>query len=382
MTTPLVHQFSQQNQTQEHCQKPNKLRFESFDYLRAIFSVVIVADHVALFGLATIMNVTTLSDILYANVSCVAVPVFFQISLFLFYIKSESLGFQYLARKRLPKLIGLYLFWVLSKVVFDVLLTGESEAFNIATSSFGKFIEFVVSGGNSPFYFFFALIFITVLAESLVFLFRRMRNTSVRFIFCYLLLFGSCVLIVYLSIVGLFTAGNSGQAFKVPAFISSLALWDYNPLNFLPYIFTAAIAVQEFNMGRFNQLNRSLKTKLWILFCLFLMFSTLEWIVLDDLLQHKRLSLIFGSWLLLYLALISTPKVPAIVKFISDCSLGIYAFHVFFTSSLFPYKPDLLSSVAQISPALEVLAKFGITLVSSITLTYFFKRVKALKNFI
>jgi len=383
MTVPLISQFSQQNQTQECSPKTNKLRFESFDYLRAIFSVAIVADHVALFDLVTILGITTFSDILYANVSCIAVPVFFQISLFLFYIKSESLGFQYFAQKRFPKLISLYLFWVTSKVVFDLLLSGESEALTVGTSSFRKFIEFAVSGGNSPFYFFFALIFITVLAEVLVFLFRKVESISEKLKVAYFLLVCSCILIFYLSIVGLLAGRAAGQPEAgVSSFISSLALWDYNPLNFLPYIFTAAIAVQEFNLGKLNQLNRALKTKLGILLCLFLMFSTFEWIVLDDLLQHKRLSLVFGSWLLLYLALLSTQKVPAIVKFISSCSLGIYAFHVFFTSGLFLYNPKLLSAIAQISPQVEVLTKFLITLVSSIILTCLFRRIRILRYFV
>jgi surface polysaccharide O-acyltransferase-like enzyme len=124
------------------------------------------------------------------------------------------------------------------------------------------------------------------------------------------------------------------------------------------------------------------------------MFVTLEWTWTDKQLliqvgrgpldHYMRLSLIFGSWLLLYLTLLSKQAVPAIVKFISKCSLGIYGFHVFFTFRK-PLNLDsiiFLSNLFKAVPFLEVLAIFLMTLIGSIALTLLCKRSKFLSNFI
>jgi len=370
-----------------HSQKGQNEKFGGFDFLRAIFAISIVAIHSNLFLTTKNLKIGSIStsDILSANLAYLAVPVFFNISLFLFYIKSEKMGHSYFFQKRLPKIFSLYLFWVISKIVFDIILKGKSEALQNSTSSIKAFIEFIVSGGNSPLYFFFSLAFITAISEFVVFLLRKIDNISLKNRFLYSSLLVSCVLVFMFSVLRLLDTSVEGTTGLIKS-ASNFAKWAYNPLNFLPYIFTTAIVFEEFHAGQFNEefifgINK-LKIKLCVLLSMFLMFSVLEWSFTNDLLNYSRLSLVFGSWLLLYLALLSASKVPLIIQFISGCSLGIYTFHLFFTHSLFTIYPNILTPLLRSSPILAVLLEFFVALTSSILLTLLFRKFKLLKGFV
>lgn len=355
-------------------------KLEGFDFLRAFFSIAIVALHSNLFslkGLGSLFIAKTLA----ADVAYLAVPVFFQISLFLFYIKSEKLGSSYFIQKRLPKLISLYLFWVTSKIVFDILFSGKSEPLKNSTASFKGFIEFIISGGSSPLFFFFSLAFITALTEVTILSFRKIKNASLKKSLLYFLLIASCALIFAFSLLSLPMASMAEGA-KFLKSASSFSQWDYNPLNFLPYIFTTAIAAQEFNQGKLQGWNSKLKRRIYTLISLCLIFIVFEWNLSQELLHYSRLSLVFGSWLLLYLALLSTHKVPATVQFISGCSLGIYTLHLFFNQVFFKTHPNILAPLSDISPSLAILLEFLIALSGSIFLTLLFRKVKFLKGFV
>ena len=68
---------------------------------------------------------------------------------------------------------------------------------------------------------------------------------------------------------------------------------------------------------------------------------------------------------LLYLSLLSTQKPTAIITFISNCSLGLYAFHLLFTHVLFADGKSIFGTFAQVSPGLEILVEFFIALAGS-----------------
>jgi len=367
-----------QQRTDSHPNKKQSQKFEGFDFLRAVFALLIIAIHSNLFTLK--IGSSSIASILSANVAYLAVPVFFQISLFLFYIKSEKVGPSYFFQKRLLKLVSLYLFWVISKIVFDILLTGKSESLQNSTTSIRAFIEFIVSGGNSPLYFFFSLAFITGLTEVVIFGLRRTQKTSLRRIIIYSSLLASCILVFIFSLLRLpSTIENATGVVRVA---SSIAQWDYNPLNFLPSIFTTVLVVEEFNAEQLKSMNSEIKTRLYVLLSLFMTFAIYEWNLRQDLLHYSRLSLVFGSWLLLYLALLSTRKVPAAVQFLSGCSLGLYTFHLFFTHGVFEKYPNLFTPLAKVIPGLDILIMLFITSVASVLLTLLFRRVKFLKDFV
>lgn len=340
-------------------------RFAGFDYLRAIFAVVVVVLHANLLVILTgKLGMSSLAKILGANIGYLAVPIFFQISIFLFFLKSEQAGWKYFIKKRLPKLISLYLFWSISKLIFDFTLTRESTKIELGFSSLGGFIGFLSSGGYSAFYFFFSLIVLTTIAAILANYFRRLSRNFVKRI-SYLMLLASCILVFSFPVIDSLIGERE------------FLIQIHNPLAFLPYVFTTAIAVQEFRQGSLKEINSPLRLKLYLLAGLFFGFTLLEWSLFTKFPQYSRLSLVFGSWFLLYLALLSEQKPPRLVKIISSASLGIYGLHVFFTDhTLF------LESLSEYVPGIGPLIRFLVALVGSISLTLVFKNTRFLKNFV
>lgn len=376
-----------ENSTTDKLQK-----FEGFDFLRAIFAIAIVAYKTKVFYIPEILIANSWTYALSAYIlsgmfGALAVPVFFQISLFLFYYKSTNLGISYFIKTRLPKLIYLYIFWVGAITIFDILFVGKLEAIQRATSSVKFFGEFIVSGNNTPYFFFFSLIFLTTLAAILNSFISRCEKRSTKLIINYSLLFLSSTLIfVFSSIESISNyIGLQGSYIKV---INNIIHWDYNPLNFLPYIFTPIITTQEYQEGKLNKLNKWLKIKLIILFCLSLIFFVLEWILTSShflvqvdqspLDHYMRLSLVFSSWLLLYLAILSRYQAPKLIKFFARYSLGIYGFHVFFIfKGVFNFDA-IFTSI----PLLQIIINFFTILGLSVLLSWIFRRFKWSKMFI
>lgn len=376
--------ISIKEQDSRSVEKPLNARIEGFDFLRAIFSVAVVALKTEAFLLVEFFSTTTVFILSKATFAYLAVPVFLQISLFLLYIKSEETGLSYFFRKRLPRLISFYIFWVSLKVLFDVFVKKELWEVAEVASSVRGLIEFIVSGSHSPFFFFFALIFLSTLASTLIFVFKKFRIDSSRRLFAtYGLLIASCLFVFGSSVAEIsVTFLNNGSPSGIARSISSIAFWDYNPFCFLPYLFTALISAQEFQENKLKNWSSSLKSKLFILLSLSIFFTILEWNLFDRMLHYSRLSLVFGSWFLLYLSLTLQLKAPSIVKFMAACSLGIYGFHVFFIHPLLGNKIWIFGQLFERVPGLSILVEFIIVLASSIALTMAFKRIRFLKNYV
>lgn len=391
---------SYQKSEQEHLAKKQQ-KFEGFDFFRGLFPLAIVAYKTKLFYLPAILIPSSftyqISDyVLSGMIGALAVPVFFQISLFLFYYKSEKTDFSYFLQKRLPRLISLYLFWVGSVTLFDILFAGGIEQIRRATSSLKTFVEFIVSGNSTPYFFFFSLILLTTLAQILIQLFNKIKKNSIKINISYCLLFVTSLFIFTFSALEPIMNATGIQS-SLLNLLNNIARWDYTPVNFLPYIFTSAITVQEYKEGKLEKVTKSLKIKLYILLALTLIFFALEWILTSQglLIQvdqapldhYLRVSLIFGSWLLLYLGILLKPTVPPVIKFLSECSLGIYGFHVFFIFKR-SYRVLSLSSIPvlanlfQAVPALEIIIDFLVVLFGSIALTLLAKKSKILKRFV
>jgi hypothetical protein len=382
-----------------HLYSPSKeKRFEGFDFLRAIFSISIVAYKTQLFYIPTLLVSSglayVLSDyILSGIVGAIAVPVFLQISLFIFDIKSNKIGSVYFTKNRLSRLIYLYLFWVTLIFLYDILFISKFVALSEKFSSLKQFILFIVSGNNTPYFFFFSLIVLTTCSEILISLFRNPEKQSQKTKLSYYLLGISCVWVFACSTLDPII-DRTGIQYPFLNGINNLTKWDYNPLNFAPYIFTAAITAQEYEEGKLQVFNKFIKQKVICLLGLALMFFILEWILTSNrfLIQvdqapldhYMRLSLLFGSWSLLYISLLSKPKVPAIVKFVSNLSLGIYGFHVFFVFKK-PLSFDgipVLKNIFQYFPALQILTDFLIVLFGSMALAFIFYNIKMTRKWV
>ena len=135
-------------------------KVHGFDYLRAMCSILVVAWHINLLEPLTRGNVLLVNfvNIFNYNLALLAVPIFFQVSLFLFYQNRKKPG--YFCSKRIPLLLKLYLFWTLLIVVFNFLVKSTLPQLSNAISV----LTFIVTG-NGTYWFFFSLIFVTCLAE-------------------------------------------------------------------------------------------------------------------------------------------------------------------------------------------------------------------------
>ncbi|NJM74984.1 MAG: hypothetical protein HC852_03420 [Acaryochloridaceae cyanobacterium RU_4_10] len=143
----------------ENSNKDEK-KFEGFDFLRAIFSISIVAYKTKLFYIPTLIISSSLtyalSDYVLSGIlGAIAVPVFLQISLFIFDLKSSEKGFKYFVSKRLPRIVSLYLFWVILITLYDLFFVTKFSVLSEIFSSFKQFILFLISGHNTPYFFFF-----------------------------------------------------------------------------------------------------------------------------------------------------------------------------------------------------------------------------------
>jgi hypothetical protein len=375
----------------------NKQKFENFDFLRAIFSISIVAYKTNLFYVPTQLFSNRLtyafSDyILSGIVGAIAVPVFLQISLFIFDIKSYKIGYSYFIKKRFSRLISLYLFWLILITLYDVLFIDKFATISENFSSFKQIILFVVSGNNTPYFFFFSLIFVTIASEALIYFLRILGTQLQTNKLTYYLLIVSCAWVFACSTLDPVIHFIGIQSSFLNA-VNNLARWDYNPLNFLPYIFTAAITAQEYNDGKLQAFNKFIKQKLSCLLGLALMFFVLEWTLTSNrfLIQvdqapldhYMRLSLLFGSWSLLYIALLSRLKVPTVIKIVSNLSLDIYGFHVFFIYKKRLYFDEILQLKSlQNFPVLQTFSAFFITLLGSMALSFIFGKIKFTKKWV
>jgi len=356
--------------TSNYPQPTRANKFEGFDFLRAFFAVVVVALHANLFNVFVGKpGLNFVSDILNLNLGYLAVPVFLQISLFLFLIKREKVDHRYFTQKRLPKIVSLYTFWVIAKVIFNLLFGSEQTLEQLSIQSPLDLLLFIISGGHTVFYFFFSLLLLTLVAEILVLVIGRSKPTT-KLKISYALLLVSSLVVFLFPLIDLST-GNE------------ILTQIVDPINFLPYVFTAMITTQEFHSGRFEKYASSYKLKLLFLALLFLIFAALEWFIFGNLPHSRlfphyaRLSLVLASWALLYLALLSRQKVPARISFLSACSLGIYGFHIFFIEHT-----GFLEAIPGISGGISILIKFLIALAGSIVLTLLFRKRKWLKNFV
>ena len=97
-----------------------------FDYLRAFFAILVVVWHAGGVSFLGKINpyLQNLVNIFYYNICLLAVPVFFSISLHLFYEKQlvSSTSFP---RKKFMSLIRLYGIWMLIGIMFNSLLSGS-----------------------------------------------------------------------------------------------------------------------------------------------------------------------------------------------------------------------------------------------------------------
>jgi surface polysaccharide O-acyltransferase-like enzyme len=299
-----------------------KRYISGFDYLRAFFSILVVVWHDR--GLSFLAKtepvLTDIVNCFYYNLCLLAVPVFFQISLFLFY-KKQLNEKKYFIKNRLPNLLLLYGIWTFISVVINSLIRHGTYLREIANPKI--FLSVVIMGSNSELFFLFSLIFVTFLAFLNTILFFNGKTSL--FIQSILLLL-SLVAIVFQDTTTLLTHKSIFSEY-------------WNPICFIPYVFSSSILVLLHQEGSKSIFHSWLgKNKLFfisLLFMFFILSSCLEWQLLSLpkffngylLPPYARVSLVFGALMTTYCAILVSKKSGNLIQQVSQESLGIYLIH-------------------------------------------------------
>ena len=296
--------------------------FHGFDYLRAVMSLAVVAWHIQLFGASDLFDLgnftghdIVLSDVINLYFLLLAVPVFFLISLFLFFQRIVINRFYF--KKRMARLLLLYLFWDGLWLLLYGYLTDFS---NIFPSSFRDILISIVSGWSSLYYFFFSLILLTCIAYAIVclpcYVLWLLLAISLSLLWCF-----SFIVKIY-----------GGYHFLV-------AYW--NPFNFFPYLFVAALSFAYFKKGSLKPSSKHFKFFVACLFIVFIAVAIFEWQWIVDVNYFKynslaippytRISVVAGATLLFCLSFFIKRHPGSVIKFLSNYSLGLYCLHGFAT---------------------------------------------------
>lgn len=351
-----------------------------FDYLRAMGCLMVIINHSD--GLRVFAINETISKILlfyYTSINLIAVPIFFQVSLYLFYVKRDKIK-NYFVEKRLSKILILYSFWTCLFMLAKIAV-GDFDFYD-RFGTFPNILGTIITGAKGLFYFFFSLLVITFLADISIKIKEKFTINLKRWLFYeYLGFILSCIYLIVVSSISLFNYQYIWTAYD-------------NPLNFIPYIFSSYLIFQRVSyLSQQTSYNRKREINRIIipLAIAFIVFSILEWkyfyrpdIFIDGIMPlYARLSLVFGSIGLVYLFILLPLKPIPIVSLLSSCSLGIYCFHKFLPNffgiglnaiavSLFNY--NLSENVALMSSILFVNWLFF-----SIALTLLLRKVKFFK---
>lgn len=292
-----------------------------FDYVRALFAILVVVWHAG--GVSFLGEINSYSqnsvNIFYYNICLLGVPVFFSISLFLFY-KKQLISQTYFPRKRLMGLIRLYSIWMFVGIAFNSLLSRGDYLLGLL--HIRSLLSTIVTGSRAELFFLFSLILISYLS---FFNSKYLLVQKNKFWIQLVLTLISLLVLIFLSFYTLVTHQTIFSAY-------------WNPVCFVPYIFSSSILAlidenTESNLTEYLYKRRFLF--IFSLFSGFLLLSYLEWQVFNVpntfggylLPPYARASLVIGSFLVCYCAILYKGKSYSLVRDLSQDSLGIYLLH-------------------------------------------------------
>lgn len=290
----------------------NPGRLVSIDYLRAFFSVCVVAGHLGYVFPSSIFrwrrdeylqHTFGWSDFINFYVICLSVPVFIIISTTLYARKPTDMSG---LMTRLGRILRLLLFWSIAYHIFFHTGYGALKRF---PGDAQERVIFLITAAETVYYFFLCLIFVTVVTHFSM----RLSTVAIWALFAITTLIVGVLPIVH---------RETG--------ILLLAL-HANPLNFLPLAF-AGIALARLS-----------RPPAWLGFMMLglgTLTAILDWTIYIDpcffevnrfaVPAYTRPSLIFLAVAVMIFALrISAPEIPTI-SFMARHSLGVYCLHPFF----------------------------------------------------
>lgn len=291
----------------------NDRNIPGIHWLRAIFSVAVVAWHINSFGASLLFSKTdyrrhvfVFSDLINFHFLFLAVPIFFLISCYLYARKNPSIQY---CRKRLVRFALLAVFWTMAGMA---LYDSHHMLSLLHPKSLQAFLTTVISAAQTPYYFFVSLMILTVVTHIASRLSTRVN--SMLFIL-------ACAVI--------FALAKAAIAFSLPALI---VFWS--PMNFMAYPFAAVV------MARNEARLFSEDSRLFIIAAFFaaaILASLYEWrfnvneIFFDiqafAIPAYARLSVVFLSVSLFAAVMTRRIRTNRIIEFMSGQSLALYCLH-------------------------------------------------------
>ncbi|HKB02711.1 MAG TPA: acyltransferase [Gemmataceae bacterium] len=319
------------------------------DYLRAIFSVAVVAVHLGYVFPSAIFDPDAYfthslawSDVVNFYVLCLAVPVFVVVSAYLYAMKPSDAATLW---HRLGRIARLLVLWSIAYQVF--FFTGYGLLKEIPRDAKGLALH-ALTAGNTVYYFFVALAVVTVVTHYA----KRLPDAAVW------LSFALATLIVGLLPVAHRLLPPNHQTTAV-LFLELHA----NPLNFLPLAFAGV------GLARLTRANatRSLDRLAAGSMALAVACAVLDWTVYVDphffavnrfaIPAYTRPSLVFLAVAVLILAVRWRPAGNPVISFMARHSLAVYCLHPFFV----PVKYKMVDAL-HLTGAAEVLLPLAVVL--------------------
>ena len=326
-------------------------RVAGIDYLRAFFCVCVVVVHLGYVSPSDIFDEDRFanhafdwSDFVNFYVLCLAVPVFVLISTYLYALKpTDGAG---LAR-RLGRIVRLLVFWsVLYQIFF---YTGYGFPKLIPHDAHGL-VLYLITGGNTVYYFFVALIVATIVTHAA----RNLPTATVWTLFALATLLVGVLPLLH-------------QELRPRTAWAMLLALHANPVNFLPLAFAGVGLARLTQAGATRALDRIGIGAL----ALGAALAVLDWTAYVDpcffevnrfaLPAYTRPSLVLLAVAVLVLAVRAQPAGNPVVAFVARHSLAVYCLHPFFVPVR--YKMD---QVLHLSGVAEVLVPLPLVLALSI----------------
>jgi surface polysaccharide O-acyltransferase-like enzyme len=331
-------------------------RLVGIDYLRAFFSICVVATHLGYVFPSSIFDedryrdhTFSWSDFVNFYVICLAVPVFMLVSTYLYALKTHD---QQALLRRLGRFLLLLLFW---SIAFNIYMLSFLFV-KVVPHEFGELSLYFFTGGNTVYYFFLSLAIVTIATHYGM----RLSTPSVWIVFAATTL-----------LVGVLPLLHQATHFKL------LGL-HANPLNFLPFAYGGIIVARLVLSKNARQLKR-----LGIA-CLAMAALTapLDWTIYVSecgfevnkfaIPAYTRPSLIFLAMAVVIFAIRWRPRSNAVIRFMSYHSLALYCIHPFFVplGYTMAIKMELTGVLQFVLPLVTVV---GLSYLASLVAPYFLR---------
>jgi Acyltransferase family len=332
-------------------------RVIGIDYLRAFFSVCVVAVHLNYIFPSLIFDPVnyvahtfTISDFINFYVLCLAVPVFVLIATYLYARKPTDFNG---LLKRIGRLARLLVFW---SILFQVYYLTGLGAVKSLPNNLRDLGIYVMNGGNTVYYFFLSLALVTIATHYAM----RLSTRLVSGLFAASTLLVGVLPILHRETGIIFLAHHA------------------NPFNFLPYAFAGIGLARLAQAGSIRQLN------MIGLGCLALAVpaALLDWTVYVDgcffevnqfaIPAYTRPSLVFLAVAVMVLAVQTRRMGNSLVAFMAFHSLAVYCLHPFFMDIKFKLI-EVLGLTEPLRTFVPIVFVLGLSYVGSIVMPLFLR---------